>query len=578
MKHSSGTLRRYLALVAAMAAALATSAVAAGPAAASAGTLKPQPIGELDCNGDSPIQTSVHHSALCTDIRGYADEQNANTWDGRFYDNGVYIGHDEPDMVFESSRPGSGNDVSWTATLPVDPRALPTVHNPGSDVVRYFEDSPAPWLGMAMCDPNSAPQTPCTPESDANAPTCVGISTTNCFDGGGSAFMEFQLYPPGMPPFVDSVSCDDSHWCAALTIDSLECQAGVTACNAGCEEPANFGYIQRNGVPTGPPSPQEADLQTYTPNAQTLLMNPGDTLQIHMFDAPAPGGGQAFKVMVTDLRTGQSGWMQSSAANGFATTSPTDCSGTPFNFQPEYSTASPANIVPWAADLGDVSEAVETGHFEACTKVTSPASYPLTATLSDTYWNVCKGPYEANDADESATEPSDAFCYPFGDTHGALATQPDLVTGCEDNLEQNGDLDFDGTPYYQSDWPVGSAPTWRLPSSFVEQLPTSGGRQYPSYYVQTDVALSESDCSGTTGAGCTVPPQGPGGGYPYYSHVGSRSGCTLEFGNVNYGPGVDNLGGEAQYGSLQLAKLGYQQFVGPTRSNGCGGFQHHRRS
>jgi hypothetical protein len=33
--------------------------------------------------------------------------------------------------------------------------------------------------------------------------------------------MELQCYPPGEAPFVDSISCDNAHWCAALTIDSL---------------------------------------------------------------------------------------------------------------------------------------------------------------------------------------------------------------------------------------------------------------------------------------------------------------------------------------------------------------------
>ena len=75
--------------------------------------------------------------------------------------------------------------------------------------------------------------------------------------GGGSAFMEMQLYPPGNPPFVDSASCDDTHWCAALTIDSLECTTGFATCNTNCEEPVNFGFIQKNGVPTGPPAPQD---------------------------------------------------------------------------------------------------------------------------------------------------------------------------------------------------------------------------------------------------------------------------------------------------------------------------------
>ena len=70
------------------------------------------------------------------------------------------------------------------------------------------------------------------------------------------------------------------------------------------------------------------------------MMNPGDQITIHLFDAAAPGGGHAFKVEIKDLTTGQTGYMQASAANGFANTSIDNCSGTPHNFQPEYSTAS----------------------------------------------------------------------------------------------------------------------------------------------------------------------------------------------------------------------------------------------
>src|SRR5690348_7692384 len=40
--------------------------------------------------------------------------------------------------------------------------------------------------------------------------------------GGGAAFMELQFYPPGHAPFVDSISCDNAHRCAAPTIDSPE--------------------------------------------------------------------------------------------------------------------------------------------------------------------------------------------------------------------------------------------------------------------------------------------------------------------------------------------------------------------
>src|SRR5580704_7449610 len=64
-------------------------------------------VGELDCNGDSSAQKSIR-AMTCTDIRGLAGVSNANTWGGKFYDNGQYIGHDEPDATFLSSRAGSG--------------------------------------------------------------------------------------------------------------------------------------------------------------------------------------------------------------------------------------------------------------------------------------------------------------------------------------------------------------------------------------------------------------------------------------------------------------------------------------
>ena len=64
---------------------------------------RPSQRGELDCNGQSPVQQSVKMSMACTDIRGFDNEWNANTWSGRFYDNGDYIGHDEPDMTFLSN-------------------------------------------------------------------------------------------------------------------------------------------------------------------------------------------------------------------------------------------------------------------------------------------------------------------------------------------------------------------------------------------------------------------------------------------------------------------------------------------
>jgi len=240
-------------------------------------TVNPNRLGGLDCNGESQIQQAARRTAECTDIRGFDDKSNRNTWDGRFYDNGTYIGHHETDTTFLSHQPASGDDVTWSETIPRDPSALPTDVSPGHDVSHWFELSPAPWFSMAICDPNSYPtNTSCTPESDTNAPTCVGAQITNCYPGGGSAFMEMQLYPPGFPPVNSGLGCDDSHWCAAVTSDSLECTLGFAVCNPDCEESVNPAFIQTNGVPAGPPSPQDQDAATFTPNRHTLLMNPGD--------------------------------------------------------------------------------------------------------------------------------------------------------------------------------------------------------------------------------------------------------------------------------------------------------------
>ena len=115
----------------------------------------------------------------------------------------------------------------------------------------------------------------------------------------------------------------------------------------------------------------------------------------------------------------------------------------------------------------------------------------------------------------------------------------------------------------------------------MQQLPTSRGSGYSQYQIQTDAAYSEPNCSVGTPAGCTVPPVGPGGFYPLWSFVQNRghgqsqpangnSGCTIEFGNVTSGPGVNDLGGEAQYGSDQAARLGAPEFQGPILPNNCG--------
>ena len=524
--------------------------------------------GELDCNGYSTLQKEVRPS-LCTDISGNIK----GAWGGKYYDNNHYVGHDEPDTTFLSGAPGSGNNVTWSETLGSDPNGTPGNSNPGKDLSKWFELSPAPWFSMALCDPNSYPGTSCTAESDSNAPTCDGVNCGATTQGGGSAFMEMQLYPPGNAPFVDSESCDATHWCAALNIDSYTGTPTANA-NPGCVEPVNFAFIQRNGVPTGPPAPQDSDLNTFVNNGETLLMNPGDKITVHMSDAPAPGGGDAFEVVINDLTTGQSGFMQASAANGFMTTSAANCSGTAFNFEPEYNTAAKANIIPWAALATNISTEFETGHFEACTSLSNPLPNFFDGNDTGGNYGQCNGPYENSAAaDNTTAETSDTMCYPAGDTHPGYdgpgtSTAPVQVDNCQANVFQNGDLDFDGSPYW-AEWPTSTDPGL-YPSSFVEKYPTSNGQQYSQYFFQTDIALSESTCTPGTLSGCTVPPPGPGGFYPYWSNQQRGKGfCALEFGNVSAGKFINNNGMDAEYGTNQFGTLGYPEFEGAVLNNPC---------
>jgi len=529
--------------------ALAVFVIGALPASAAAG-VAPNRIGQIDCNGFSPIQQQLRITAACADIRGPNGQ--------RFYDHGWYIGHDEPSIRYISNVPGSAADVTYVERLGREPTQLPTVRDPGSDVTHFFELTVAPWFSMNLCDPNSAPLTPCKPVSDSNAPH-------GSYPGGGNAFMELQFYPPGFAPFSDNISCDDTHWCSALTIDSLECNADQSICNGNCEEPVNFAFIQHNGVPTGPPSPQESDLATMTPNRQTLLMDPGDTIVVHMFDARLKGGGRALEVTEDDLTTHTSGFMIASAANGFMNTDPATCDGSPFNFQPEYSSAAPNNIVPWGPGAYNINTEYEVGHFEPCTNITGRRQ----TSTGDTFWTNCDGPYEASGEDQNVNpdlEPDDAPCYPFGDTHGGTAA-PNLVTGCDVFLDAIGDLDYDGTSYW-ADWPTSAYPG-RFPGATAQAQPTSDGSPYSRIQFVTDMSATEENCNTTTGAGCVMPPPGPGNFYPYWTLVRDPElGCTWQFGNA--GRTGESFGGDAQWGTVNPNSIGAFQSAIQENPTRCG--------
>ncbi|MGH2481023.1 MAG: hypothetical protein ACRDHW_15315, partial [Ktedonobacteraceae bacterium] len=296
------------------------------------------PRGELDCNGYSPIQQTIKHNFPCADMTGLHGERGE--------DNEHYIGHDEPSAQFLSNRPGSGNNVRWSIALPKE-HPLPATQT--------FENAATFWFSMSLCEQSSYPLNPCTPDSDKNPPS----KFSNDPSVAGSAILELQFYPPGFYPFLNQLSCDATHWCAAMTIDSFKCDPAAPTCNPNCIEPANFAFIQRDGVPTGPPGPASTTDATFTPNAQTLMMNQGDNLEITMHDTP-----DGVTNIVHDITTHQSGYMVASAANAFQSLDVKTCAPTNFSFHPEFSTAKLHNVVSWTFLQANIGIAYEIGHFE----------------------------------------------------------------------------------------------------------------------------------------------------------------------------------------------------------------------
>ncbi len=546
-----------------------------------AGTIAPAKVNLLDCNGWSPKYQSASSAMRmrCTDLHGARYDGHLR----RFYDNGHYVGHDEPSVKFISPLPGSGNTMDYVLRLPRDPARAPTANGRVTD---YGQLSVAPWFGLPMCDPHSYPQNPCTPDSDTNS---GGISNPNA---AGSAFMELQFYPPGFTPFIDNVSCSRSQWCAALNIDSAECTFNFASCNTNCVEPVNFSYLQTNGIPPGSPAPQNPSTRTFLGNAKTLKMNPGDVVRLSLSDPP--GG---FTARIHDLTTGQTGFIQASAKNGFTDTNMSDCSGNKFTWHAEYSTAKKQNQVPWAALEGGVLMEQEIGHGETCARLlhkqTVSASFGNGSSYVDPrVFQTCGGGQEGkrktgegpcnlttgvckNSRTEGPTGPvscptasncelSDGFCLPKGTRPVMISGHPgkefERVSTCGQNQFENGDLDFDGTAYHK-DWPNGHP---RYPQTFRYLGPFTNGHAYAQIQFETDIAGSEALCNVVTGAGCKAPPIGSAGFYPFWSltnkqilkGVAGRGVCLWNFGNNIAHVTVRNFGRDAQYGRSDVARYG----------------------
>jgi hypothetical protein len=456
----------------------------------------------------------------------------------------TYVGHDEPALTFYDNRPGAGNNNTTLLQLPKDPPVLPNQQGTGGTF--SFQLHPTFWLGMAMCDNQSAPE--------FTHAACAADSDSNIFDSPdpndphymgrhpGTAFMEMQFYPPGWVSWPPGNSCDATQWCAALTIDSLsEDQNNGILNNNSClsqagEEPVNFAFITHNGKSQAPADPLQATNATFTPDPnQDLFMNGGDRLAVSMHDTSA-----GFQVNIADLSSGRFGSMTASIANGFGQVvfdpNATTCTSQPYAFHPMYSTSSEHTRVVWAAHSYNVAFSDEIGHFENCA-VVDEASGNCT---------------QAGTNDASGLDGDDVGCFGPADS---LRIQ---IGGCF-----GSDEDFDGASYLK-DWPGSTTPAVDArfhPTAVHFAGPFFNGvEKYSRNGFEADLPRIEAadsidprftPCNRLTGANCVNPPPGAQF-YPIYSTRGGPLGCEWQEGGANI-PGTRNTFGgtsTAEFGPL----------------------------
>jgi hypothetical protein len=474
--------------------------------------------------------------------------QSYNSLCADIYNNpkGNYVGHDEPLVEFKSGLPGSGNNMTYTMTLPKDPKEQPNASGKGGTTWN-FQLRPTFWFGMTLCDTQSAPNFThkCKPDTDANnlvgtnpkAPDYIGKHP-------GNAFMELQFYAPGYVPQFEGFGCTKTQYCAAMTIDSFVSNqnTGVdntSACNnfiLGGVEPINWAYVTKSGRSQAPANPlftgtvTSPNLAAVNPDpAKDLLMNPGDQIRIHMQDTRA-----GLRIDLTDLSTGGHGSMTASKANGFGhilyTPKSKTCKEKPYAFHPEYSTANPRGNT-WSAHLANISLSDEIGHFENCLAI-------------DTNGNCTK-----SGSQDPKIDSDDVGCVPAADS---LLVK---INGCF-----AADNDYDGQSY-RNDWPgtIPNVATDRAlhPSPLMFTSPLTHGRNFSRIAFETDLPRIEASdsqahppfCNRTTGANCVNPPHGAQF-YPLYTTTVRNGTCTWQQGG-NFLPGtVNHFGGSSttEYG------------------------------
>ncbi|MDR3033833.1 MAG: hypothetical protein LBV78_12140 [Kitasatospora sp.] len=484
--------------------------------------------------------------------------------DAYTHDGGEYVGHDEPSLLFKSNAPGSGNNMTYTMTLPKDPKKQPNASGKGGSTWN-FQLRPTFWFGLTLCDTESAPEFTKTCKPDSNRNNLVGTNPGSANYIGkhpGAAFMELQFYGPGYVPQFEGFGCAARVYCAAMTIDSLTVDQNhgtgsgtenTAACNnfvLGGAEPINWAYVTKSGKSQAPANPlftgtlTNPNFKAVNPNlTKDLLMRPGDRIRIHMHDTKA-----GFQVNLTDLTTGKHGSMTASVANGFGhilfTPKSKTCQEAPYAFHPEYSTANVRGTT-WSAHTYNAAMSDEIGHFENCLTVNAQG--------------VCTKP---GAQDPGGPDSDDNGCVPGTDSTVVH------INGCF-----TSDEDFDGQSY-RNDWP-GTNPNVAMdralhPSPVLFTSPLTKGRNYPTVAFETDLPAIEVQgaqasapfCNTSTGAHCVNPPAGAQF-YPFFSTTMKKGTCNWQEGG-RFIPGtVKDFGGSSktEFGPLAATAFPAPGFV-----------------
>ncbi|MGH9452245.1 MAG: hypothetical protein ACRD11_17190 [Terriglobia bacterium] len=504
-------------------------------------------------------------SSFCSDLWTHKD-----SW-------GYYSGHDEPSLAFYSNQPGSGNNLVYNLTIPSEPPTPPA--QDGSGGTDNFQLQPVFWIGMAMCDTQSAPNytQACTPNSDSNIYNNPDPAASDYIGRHpGTADMELQFFAPG---WVEG--CSPTVWCVELTVDSYSFDnADNRFNNQACrdtigDEPVNNTYLTFDGIPLFPANPLRVPYgASIFDTNEIFFMFPGDQVQISFHDTPL-----GLRVVVYDVTQQYAGFMTAGPQNGFAQVvfnpQGNGCALRPYAFHPMYSTSTPATRVTWAAHTFNVAFSGELGHFEYCSAV--DANGNCTAGGDPGVDQNGKPSMTADADDQQCFVPGSPFLPP-GDVQ---------IAGCIFN-----DIEFDG-PSYGLNWPGTETPPALdmeiHPSSIQFNSPvffnSSGDPEnYSQVAFETNLPGIETQstpaCDTKSGTNCVNPPPGAAF-YPIYTTNTANGRCVWQLGGAQI-PGTTNtFGGDAsaEYGppsafvfpipGTNASVMSYQDFHRMLGSNPC---------